>query len=62
MPILHIEVIGELQVPRNTLATKIADAAGVALASRPQGTWVVMARIDPTLRLTPATMRELRDR
>lgn len=41
MPILNIEVIGAVAPElRSNLATRLADLAGVALNSRPQGTWV----------------------
>lgn len=40
MPILHIDIIGEPDDYPIDLAQRIADSAGAALASRPQGTWV----------------------
>jgi phenylpyruvate tautomerase PptA (4-oxalocrotonate tautomerase family) len=47
MPILHVEVVGPLadDVARG-LAQRIADAAGRALDSRPQGTWVKLHLLD----------------
>lgn len=47
MPILHVEVVGPLpdDVARG-LAPRIAEAAGRALASRPQGTWVKLHFLD----------------
>ena len=41
MPILDIEIVGPLPLEvKEGLATRIADAAGEALSSRPNGTWV----------------------
>lgn len=41
MPILTIEIIGTLpDSVRDGLAQRLADAAGAAFSSRPQGTWV----------------------
>ena len=41
MPILNIEVIGPLNESiRSGLASRIADAAGKVLNSKPQSTWV----------------------
>lgn len=41
MPILNIEIVGAVaQELRSDLATRLADLAGEALNSRPQGTWV----------------------
>lgn len=40
MPIVDVEVVGPVaDAVRVGLAQRIADAAGVALNSRPQGTW-----------------------
>lgn len=41
MPILNIEIIGDVnEATRLGLADRLAEAAGAALDSRPQGTWV----------------------
>ncbi len=41
MPILDVEIVGDLPEPaQNGLARRLADAAGEVLRSRPQGTWV----------------------
>ena len=41
MPILNIEIVGELDDKvESGLASRIAEAAGLALNSRPHGTWV----------------------
>lgn len=41
MPILNIEIVGPIaQKQRADLASHLADLAGEALDSRPQGTWV----------------------
>lgn len=41
MPILNIEIIGPVEERlMNGLAARLADLAGAALNSRPQGTWV----------------------
>ena len=41
MPILNVEIIGEIEPElRSDLASRLANSAGVALNSRPQGTWV----------------------
>lgn len=40
MPILDIEIVGDASSFRDDLAQRLADAAGTALQSRPQGTWV----------------------
>ena len=39
MPILRIEIVSDTP-QRGDLARRLADAAAVALASRPQATWV----------------------
>ena len=45
MPILDVEIVGS--VPNEErLAQRLADAAGRALDSRPEGTWVKVHRID----------------
>lgn len=47
MPILEIRLIGEVtEDVRTGLAQRIADAAGAALDSRPQGTWVTLQFVD----------------
>ncbi len=41
MPILNIEIVGAVaQELRSDLAPRLADLAGEALGSRPQGTWI----------------------
>ena len=46
MPILEVELVGEVAADvREGLAQRIADAAGAALDSRPQGTWVKLRRL-----------------
>lgn len=41
MPILEVEIVGPVSdATRRDLARRIADAAGIALESRPGGTWV----------------------
>ena len=41
MPILNVEIVGEIEPELSSgLASRLADSAGVALNSRPQGTWV----------------------
>lgn len=41
MPILNIEIVGAVaQELRSDLASRLADLAGEALGSRPQGTWI----------------------
>lgn len=45
MPILDIEIVGPLQ-HEDGLAQRLADAAGQALNSRPQGTWIKVHRLD----------------
>lgn len=41
MPILHVEIVGDLpEDVRRGLARRLADAAGDVLHSRSQGTWV----------------------
>ncbi len=54
MPILDIEIVGPSPDPNpgqnagNTpLAQRLADAAGLALNSRPEGTWVKLRYLDP---------------
>jgi len=48
MPVLEVEVVGPIrEVERVELAQHLADAAGAALASRPQGTWVRLRELDP---------------
>lgn len=47
MPILNLEIIGNQKDFPYDLAQKIADAAGHALDSRPQGTWVKLSFIPP---------------
>jgi phenylpyruvate tautomerase PptA (4-oxalocrotonate tautomerase family) len=48
MPILDVEVVGDVPpMVREGLAQRLADAAGEALASRPQGTWVKLRFLDP---------------
>ena len=47
MPILEVRLIGEVPEDVHTgLAQRIADAAGGALGSRPQGTWVTLQFVD----------------
>ena len=47
MPILDVELIGPVpERIRAGLASRIADAAGKALESRPQGTWVKLRFIE----------------
>ncbi len=41
MPILDIEIVGELEETPD-LAQRLADAAGAALDSPPQGTWITL--------------------
>lgn len=47
MPILHIEIVGEASHYREDLAQSLADAAGKALNSRPQGTWIKLHFLPP---------------
>jgi phenylpyruvate tautomerase PptA (4-oxalocrotonate tautomerase family) len=50
MPILAVEIVlkpGE--VLTTDIATRIADAAGKVLASRPRGTWVKVRALDSAL-------------
>ena len=47
MPIVDVEIVGPLaEAARAGLAQRIADAIGVALNSRPQGTWVKVRFLD----------------
>jgi phenylpyruvate tautomerase PptA (4-oxalocrotonate tautomerase family) len=47
MPILDIRLIGPVPNEiRPGLAQRLAEAAGVALASRPKGTWVTLHLLD----------------
>lgn len=40
MPILQIDIVGDSERRKENLAQRIADAAAIALNSRPGGTWV----------------------
>ena len=46
MPILELEIVGIAEDFPANLAQLVADGAGVALSSRPQGTWVIISFID----------------
>ena len=46
MPILHVEIVGDSRAFPKDLAQRIADAAGLGLNSRPQGTWVKLQFLD----------------
>jgi len=46
MPILELEIVGRAEDFPTDLAQLVADSAGVALNSRPQGTWVKIAFIE----------------
>jgi phenylpyruvate tautomerase PptA (4-oxalocrotonate tautomerase family) len=47
MPILDVLIVGPIAAEFHAgLARRIADAAGVALGSRPRGTWVTVRRIE----------------
>ena len=48
MPILKVEIVGSRADFPENLAQRIADAAGAALDSRPQGTWVTTRFVDLT--------------
>ena len=49
MPILDVELIGPVPARiRDGLASRIAEAAGEVLESRPQGTWVKLHFVDAT--------------
>ncbi|HEX4924310.1 MAG TPA: hypothetical protein VFV50_09495 [Bdellovibrionales bacterium] len=45
MPILDVEIVGELSVSEPAQA--LADAAGTVLKTRVGGTWVKLRRLDP---------------
>lgn len=47
MPILQIEIVGDDTQFEPGLAQRLADAAGKALNSRPQGTWVKLRFLPP---------------
>jgi phenylpyruvate tautomerase PptA (4-oxalocrotonate tautomerase family) len=48
MPVLEVEIVGDVDPARREgLASRIADAAGRALDSRPQGTWVRLRWLAP---------------
>jgi hypothetical protein len=47
VPILDVQLIGPVpDAARAGLSQRLADAAGMALASRPQGTWVTVRIVD----------------
>jgi phenylpyruvate tautomerase PptA (4-oxalocrotonate tautomerase family) len=48
MPLIEIEVIGELVVPENSLAKKLADELGRLLGSASGGTWVRLRSLPPS--------------
>lgn len=48
MPILQIDIVGEASSFGDDLAQRLADAAGKALESRPQGTWVKLQFVPST--------------
>jgi len=48
MPILQIDIVGDASAFGNDLAQRLADAAGEALESRPQGTWVKLQFLPST--------------
>lgn len=45
MPIVDVELVGD-DDPPSALTQRLADALGVALSSRPQGTWVRVRRLE----------------
>ncbi len=49
MPILDVEIVGRADEAQADLVQKIADAAGVALDSRPQGTWVKLRFVSESM-------------
>ena len=49
MPILSVEIIGQLQPEkRDGLSQRLADATSKVFDSRPQGTWVRIRHVDET--------------
>jgi phenylpyruvate tautomerase PptA (4-oxalocrotonate tautomerase family) len=48
MPLLEVEIVGDIDPARREgLASRIADAAGQVLDSRPRGTWVRLRWLAP---------------
>jgi len=49
MPILDVEIVGSADGVPDDLAQRLADAAGLALESRPNGTWVKLKFIPESM-------------
>lgn len=47
MPIVEVQIVGDVDALPTSLVQRLADAIGEVLGSRPQGTWVKLTVLSP---------------